>query len=212
VALLGVCWTTDWKRSGQRLASALVSLLVSLLSLLVLASFQHGPPSFFGVVGAAACNYGTKLKYLLGIDDALDIFAVHAIGGLVGNLLTGLFAADYIAHLDGYTVIPGGWINRNYIQLAYQLSDSVTGFAYSFVGSCIILLVMNFIPGLSLRSTEDDEIMGIDDAEIGEFAYDYVEITRDVVSGTDGFALSGFSKPSDVSSAIDRAEPVESKV
>jgi hypothetical protein len=42
--------------------------------------------------------------------------------------------------------------------------------------------------------------------------YDYVEITRDVVSGTDGFALSGFSKPSDVSSAIDRAEPVESKV
>jgi ammonia channel protein AmtB len=77
---------------------------------------------------------------------------------------------DYIAHLDGYTVIPGGWVNRNYIQLAYQLSDSVTGFAYSFVGSCIILLVMNFIPGLSLRSSEDDEIMGIDDAEIGEFA------------------------------------------
>lgn len=67
-------------------------------------------------------------------------------------------------------MISGGWINHNYIQLAYQLSDSVTGFAYSFVGSCIILLVMNFIPGLSLRSTEDDEIMGIDDAEIGEFA------------------------------------------
>jgi Ammonium Transporter Family len=148
---------------------------------------------------------------------------------------------DYIAHLDGYTVIPGGWVNRNYIQLAYQLSDSVTGFAYSFVGSCIILFVMDFIPGLSLRSSEDDEIMGIDDAEIGEFAvrlfssfsfhqatqfstiaslafrilaadlqiaqYDFVEITRDVVSSTDGFNLSGFSKPSDVSSAVDRSEP-----
>jgi Amt family ammonium transporter len=47
----------------------------------------------FGVLGAAACNYGTKIKYLLRIDDALDIFAVHCIGGLVGNLCTGLFAA-----------------------------------------------------------------------------------------------------------------------
>lgn len=47
----------------------------------------------FGVVGSAACNYGTKLKYVLRIDDALDIFAVHGIGGIVGNLMTGLFAA-----------------------------------------------------------------------------------------------------------------------
>ena len=47
----------------------------------------------FGVVGAAACNYATKLKFVLGIDDALDIFAVHAIGGLVGNILTAFFAA-----------------------------------------------------------------------------------------------------------------------
>lgn len=47
----------------------------------------------FGVVGAAVCNWGTKIKYWLGIDDALDIFAVHCLGGLVGNLLTGLFAA-----------------------------------------------------------------------------------------------------------------------
>jgi len=47
----------------------------------------------FGVVGAVACNFGTKLKFLLGIDEALDVFAEHAIGGIVGNLLTGLFAA-----------------------------------------------------------------------------------------------------------------------
>lgn len=82
--------------------------------------------------------------------------------------------SDYIAHLDGATVIPGGWLNKNYIQLAYQLADSVSGLAYSFVGSCIILLVLNFIPGLSLRSTEEDEIMGIDDAEIGEFAVSFL--------------------------------------
>lgn len=47
----------------------------------------------FGVVGASACNYGTKLKYLMRIDDSLDVFAVHGVGGVVGNLLTGLFAA-----------------------------------------------------------------------------------------------------------------------
>lgn len=56
------------------------------------------------------------------------------------------------------------------MQLGYQLADSVSGMAYSFFGSCIILFIINLIPGLSLRAPEEDEIMGIDDAEIGEFA------------------------------------------
>lgn len=47
----------------------------------------------FGVVGGIACNLATKLKFVIGIDDGLDIFAEHAVGGIVGNLLTGLFAA-----------------------------------------------------------------------------------------------------------------------
>ena len=42
---------------------------------------------------------------------------------------------------------------------------------------------MNLIPGLRLRASEEDEVLGMDDAEIGEFAYDYVELTRDVVNG-----------------------------
>lgn len=137
----------------------------------------------FGVVGAACCNYATKLKFVLGIDDALDIFAVHTIGGLSGNILTGFFAADYIAHLDGFSVIPGGWLNGHYIQMGYQLADSFSGFAYSFFGSCIILFLINLIPGCHLRASEEAEVLGIDEAEIGEFAYDYVELTRDVVNG-----------------------------
>ncbi|KZF26278.1 ammonium transporter-like protein [Xylona heveae TC161] len=145
----------------------------------------------YGVVGGALCNYATKLKFLIGVDDALDIFAEHTIGGLVGNVLTAFFAADYIAHLDGVTVIPGGWLNHHWIQLGYQLADSVSGFAYSFGGTCIILFLMNLIPGLSLRVSEEAEILGIDDAEIGEFAYDYVELTRDIVP-TD--AVEGSSK------------------
>jgi len=47
----------------------------------------------FGIVGGVVCNFATKLKFVLGIDDGLDIFAEHAVGGIVGNLLTGLFAA-----------------------------------------------------------------------------------------------------------------------
>jgi Amt family ammonium transporter len=136
----------------------------------------------YGVCGAAGANYATKLKFVLGIDDALDIFAEHAIGGLIGNILTGFFASNYIAHLDGFSSIPGGWVNHNWVQVGYQLADSFAGGAYSFFGTCLILFIMNLIPGLSLRATEAAEILGIDDAEIGEFAYDYVELTREVLN------------------------------
>jgi ammonium transporter, Amt family len=139
----------------------------------------------YGVVGAAACNYATKLKFLLHIDDSLDIFAIHGIGGLVGDLLTGFFAADYIAHLDGFTEIDGGWINHHWVQLAIQLADGVSGMAYSFVVSCVILFLLNMIPGFHLRASEQEEIMGMDETEVGEFAYDYVELSRDVVNGVE---------------------------
>ncbi|KAK7995490.1 ammonium transporter [Apiospora arundinis] len=132
----------------------------------------------FGVVGGAACNFATKIKFLVGVDDALDIFAEHGVGGIVGNLLTGLFAANYIAALDGSTKIDGGWINQHYVQLGYQLADSVAGFSYSFVLTCIILFLMNLVPGLSLRVSPAEEELGLDDGQLGEFAYDYVELRR----------------------------------
>ncbi|KAJ1331191.1 Ammonium transporter [Microdochium nivale] len=137
----------------------------------------------FGVLGAGFANYATKLKFFLRIDDALDIFAVHGVGGLVGNILTGFFAADWVARLDGVSAIDGGWLNHNWVQLGKQLADSLSGGAYSFVVTSLILLIMNMIPGLELRASEDSEILGMDDAEIGEFAYDYVELTREVAGG-----------------------------
>lgn len=82
--------------------------------------------------------------------------------------------SDYIAHLDGVTVIPGGWLNHNYRQLGIQLAGSVAGGGYSFVVSFIILTIINFIgkylPVLTLRATHEEEDLGIDDVEIGEFA------------------------------------------
>lgn len=47
----------------------------------------------FGVVGAVCCNMGTKIKYLLRIDEPMDVFAIHGVGGFVGMILTGFFAA-----------------------------------------------------------------------------------------------------------------------
>ncbi|WEW55830.1 hypothetical protein PRK78_001263 [Emydomyces testavorans] len=185
-AVGGVTWCLmdyrlERKFSAVGFSSGVISGLVAITP-----GSGYVPPwaaIIFGVVAAAACNYATQLKWAMRIDDSLDIFAVHGVGGFVGNLLTGLFAADYIARLDGVTHINGGWLNKHYIQLAYQLADSVSGAAYSFLGSCIILFLINLVPGLHLRTSEKDEILGVDDAEIGEFAYDYVERTRDLTKG-----------------------------
>lgn len=84
-------------------------------------------------------------------------------------------------------------MNHHWIQLAYQLADSICGGCYSFAGTCIICFILNLIPGLQLRTTENAEILGIDDAEIGEFAYDYVEITRELLSDIEGEANSRYS-------------------
>ncbi|KAI0635026.1 ammonium transporter [Trametes polyzona] len=137
------------------------------------------PPAasvLFGFMAGTLCNFATQLKFIFGYDDCLDIFASHAIGGVIGNVLTGLFAQKSVAGFDGITDIPGGWLDHHYIQLGYQVADSVAGMSYSFVVTTLILWIMHFIPGLRLRASEEAEILGIDDAEMGEFAYDYVGI------------------------------------
>ncbi|OBZ78451.1 Ammonium transporter 1 [Grifola frondosa] len=139
----------------------------------------------FGFMAGTLCNFATQLKFVFGYDDCLDIFASHAIGGVIGNVLTGLFAQASVAHFDGLTVIPGGWLDHHYIQLGYQIADSVAGMSYSFVMTTIILWIMHFIPGLRLRASEEAEIVGIDDAEMGEFAYDYVGIDIAASGGHD---------------------------
>jgi Amt family ammonium transporter len=106
--------------------------------------------------------------------------------------------SDYIAHLDGFSEIPGGWLNGHYIQLAYQLADCVSGFAYSFFGTCIILFVMNLIPGLSLRASEEAEENGIDEYEMGEFAVSLIQ-TLLAVRHTDMFFSSTITLSFDVS-------------
>lgn len=123
-----------------------------------------------------------------------------------------MLGIDYIAALDGSTYDPLGWLNHHWIQLAYQLADSVSGFGYSFGGSIIILFCLNYIPGMRLRLTEEDEILGADEGEVGEFAYDYVELTRDIVTGVtvdDGFPTNAGKRS--VSSGSEK-EGIDSRV
>lgn len=125
----------------------------------------------FGVVPAIICNFAVDLKSYLQIDDGMDVFALHGVGGFVGSVMTGLFAADYVAATDGSTSIAGGWMNHHWVQLGYQLAGSVSIAAWSFVVTAIILLIMDRIPFLRLRLHEDEELLGVDLAEIGEYAY-----------------------------------------
>jgi Amt family ammonium transporter len=136
-----------------------------------------------GVVTGVACNFGTKIKFWMRIDDALDVFAEHAIGGIVGLIFNGFFAADYIISLDGINT-GGGFLNHNYKQLYIQVAYVVAAIAYSFVVSAIIAKAIDMIPGLHLRASTEAELLGMDDDQHGEFAYDYVEVRRDYLAWT----------------------------
>lgn len=127
-----------------------------------------------------------SVKFLVKIDDSLDVFAEHGIGGMVGLLFNAFFGADYIIGLDGVNtgVITGGWINHNWKQLYIQVAYIVACTAYTFVVSAIIAKVIDLIPGLHLRASEEAELLGMDDDQLGEFAYDYVEVRRDFLAWT----------------------------
>lgn len=127
----------------------------------------------FGVVAGTVCNFATGFKNLVNVDDTLDIFAAHGIGGFIGNVLTAFFADSRVASFDGSDPIDGGWINHNWVQLGYQLADSVSGMAYSFVLTMILLFLIDRIPGCHFRATEDEEVIGMDLAQTGEQCVTY---------------------------------------
>lgn len=102
------------------------------------------------------------------------MFAVHGIGGIVGNLLTGIFAQKAVAAVDG-TKIAGGWLDGHWEQLWHQLVDTLAGAAWAFVVTIIIVYILDKIPGLSLRVSPEVEDSGIDEAELGEPMYLFVD-------------------------------------
>jgi ammonium transporter, Amt family len=116
----------------------------------------------------------------------MDVFAEHGIAGMIGLVFNGLFAADYIIGLDGVNtgLIDGGWINHNYKQLYIQVAYIIACTGYSFTMSALLAFIIDKIPGLHLRASEEAELLGMDDDQLGEFAYDYVEVRRDYLAWT----------------------------
>jgi Amt family ammonium transporter len=139
-----------------------------------------------GVVTGIVCNYATKIKYWIRIDDSMDVLAEHGIAGIVGLIFNAFFGDDAIVGLDGVNTGSGtgGWVIHNYKQLYIQIAYIVATAAYSFIMSAIIAYTINAIPGLNLRASEEAELLGMDDDQLGEFAYDYVEVRRDYLAWT----------------------------
>ena len=146
-----------------------------------------------GITVGIVSNFATKIKYWCHIDDSMDNLAEHGIAGMVGLLFNGIFAADYIIGLDGVStgLINGGGLNNNWKQVYIQLAYIVACTAYCFVMSAMIALLINFVPGLQLRASEEAELLGMDDDQMGEFAYDYVEVRRDYLAWTPASEDSG---------------------
>lgn len=115
-----------------------------------------------------------SIKHLLKIDDAFDVFVIHGVGGIAGNLLTGIFADKSVAAVDGQ-IIEGGWLDGNWKQIGIQALDTFVGFSYALVVTSIILFIINKIPGLSLRVDEEIELTGLDKAELGFSMYEHVK-------------------------------------
>jgi Amt family ammonium transporter len=174
----GLTWTLlDYRLEKKFSALGFCSGAVAGLVAITPGSGFVGTPAAiaFGFFGALFCNLAVKFKHMFNYDDAADVFAVHGVGGVVGNLLTGIFAQTSIAGADGSAPIAGGWLDHNWIQFGYQLADSVTGLTYSFVVTLVLLLIMDKIPGLSLRVDHETETKGLDEGELGELAYYHVD-------------------------------------
>ncbi|KAJ3109400.1 hypothetical protein HDU97_006645 [Phlyctochytrium planicorne] len=131
-----------------------------------------------GICAGVICNLACRVKGFFGFDDSLDAWGVHGVGGFLGNILTGIFAQKWVASLDGTILpdgsIPSGAIDGNAKQIGYQFAGSAAIAAYSFIFTYVFLTAINFIPGLHLRPSEDDEILGGDLSEMGEVAYELV--------------------------------------
>ena len=114
-----------------------------------------------GLGAGIICYFAVELIHKTNLDDALDVFAVHGVGGIWGCIATGIFAVESIAGVKGLFQGSGE-------QVWIQIYTAAGTLAYSFIVSFVILFVLDKIPGLGLRVSEESEGQGLDLAEHGE--------------------------------------------
>ncbi len=165
-AMGALSWmTVSWIRHGHpSVLGAAAGAVAGLVGITPAAGYV-GPAAAI-VIGLGAgifCPLALDfVKEKVGIDDALDVFAVHGIGGIWGALATGLFAQKSIGGYDGlFFGAPE--------QLWYQAVAAGAAIVFSGVATFVILKVINvFIP---LRVEEEAEVLGLDSSQHGEIAY-----------------------------------------
>ena len=168
-ATAALTWITiEWVKHGKPSVLGIVTGAVAGLVAITPASGFVGPMAAIaiGLVSGVVCFWGaTSLKQSLGYDDSLDAFGVHGIGGIVGCLLTGVFADPELGGMgfaEGITTIGQ--------QVWAQFLSLVVTIVFSGVLSFIILKIVDAIVGLRVEENEEQE--GLDLALHGERGYD----------------------------------------
>ncbi|MDO8837614.1 MAG: ammonium transporter [Parvibaculum sp.] len=118
---------------------------------------------WIGLASGVICFIAsTSIKRAIGYDDALDVFGVHAVGGIVGAILTGVFAT--VAITGGDT--PLGGLEGNWAQVGIQIKGVIATIVYCGLGTFVLLMVTKIFFGL--RVTPQEEVDGLDISQHGE--------------------------------------------
>ena len=167
-------WTfSEWIIKGKPSMLGAVSGAVAGLVAITPACGFVGPMGaiIIGLVVSPVCYFFVaKVKYMFGYDDALDVFGVHAIGGIVGALLTGVFVNPALGGAGVVDYVANGVAAYDFgAQMTAQIYAVVTAIVVSAVVSFIALKIVDVLIGL--RVSEESEREGLDTTEHGERAY-----------------------------------------
>ena len=160
----------EWTKHGKPSVLGIVTGMVAGLGTITPASGFVGPAGalIIGLSAGVICYYATQaIKQRFKIDDSLDVFPVHGVGGMLGTLLAGIFASDALGVFSGQGYNEGMNMVR---QGSVQLVGIIATFAYTAIISYILLKLVDKL--LVLRVDEEDEVRGLDLVEHDERGYD----------------------------------------
>ncbi|GMV60938.1 MAG: ammonia channel [Parvibaculum sp.] len=165
-AMAAVTWmVVEWiMHKKPTLLGLATGAVAGLVAITPAAGFVDPMGAFWiGLAAGAICYFAsTSLKRAIGYDDALDVFGVHAVGGIVGAVLTGVFATAAITGADA----PVGAIDGNWAQVGVQIKGIVVTIVYCGIGTFILLMLTRLFFGL--RVSPQEEVEGLDISLHGE--------------------------------------------
>lgn len=167
-----LAWMTmEWLRHGKPSVLGMVTGMVAGLGTITPASGSVGPAGaiIIGLSAGVICYFATNaLKNALKVDDSLDVFPVHGVGGVLGTLLAGVFCSTQLGLFSGNGFSDG--IDSIGGQVMVQATGVVATFVYTGVMTFIILKVVDMMVGL--RVDDDEETQGLDLVLHDERGYD----------------------------------------